>query len=143
MNEMITNLYLLWGAVQDIRKRKISNKYLMIGGIGGVGFRIIGLKNNLHIIEDWLFAIVPGILFLFLAKKTREKLGVGDGLVLLVLGSFMTFFEICKLIRNAMILLLLFAVILLCSRKFSKDYQIPFLPFLWLSHLLLWSLKYV
>lgn len=143
MNEILANLYLLWGAIQDIRKRKISNIYLWTGGIVGGVFRIIEFSHDLQAIGEWTLAVVPGLLLLLLSKITKEKIGSGDGLVLLVLSNIMTFFEICMLLQIAMILLLIFALVLWSSRKFSKDYPIPFLSFLWLSHLLLWRFGYV
>lgn len=143
MNIMLTNLYLLWGSIQDIKKRKISNVYLWTGGIVGFVFRIIDYNHNLQAIIDWILTVVPGLLILLLSKKSKEKIGVGDGLVLLVLGNIMTFVEICILLQIAMCLLFIVALILWSSRKFPKDYPIPFLPFLWLSHLLLWRLGYV
>lgn len=143
MNVILINLYLFWGSIQDIKKRKISNVYLWIGGIGGFAFKIIGFNYGLQEIGDWILTAVPGLLVLFLGKKTKEKIGLGDGLVLLVLANIMTFIEICILLQIAIFLLLIFALVLLSSRKFSKDYPIPFLPFLWLSHLLLWRIGYV
>ena len=143
MNVILTNLYLFWGSIQDIKKRKISNVYLWTGGIGGLAFRLIGYNYNSQAIMDWILTIVPGLLILLLSKKSKEKIGVGDGLVLLVLGNIMTFVEVCILLQIAIFLLFIFALILWSSRKFSKDYPIPLLPFLWLSHLLLWRLGYV
>lgn len=143
MNVILINLYLLWGSIQDVKKRKISNVYLWTGGIGGIAFKIISSNYDLQIIGDWMLTVAPGVLVVFLAKKTKEKIGLGDGLVLLVLGNVMTFFEICILLQIAIFLLLIFALVLWSSRKFSKDYPIPFLPFLWISHLLLWRLGYV
>ena len=143
MNVMLINLYLLWGSIQDIKKRKISNIYLWAGGIYGFSLRIIGAWNDLQAIGDWLLAAVPGALLLLVAVITKEKIGTGDGLVLLILGEFITFFELCMLLQITVILLLVFALILLGSRKYSKNYPIPFLPFLWISHLLLWGMGYV
>lgn len=143
MDIIIVNLYLLLGTVQDIQKRKISNCYLWIGGIIGFVFRIINLKEESYSFSEWLLALIPGVILLLLAKVTGEKIGFGDGWVVIILGNFMTILEISMLLQSAVILVAIFALIFLLGRKISKEYSIPFLPFLWSAHFLLWRFGYV
>ena len=96
MDIIIVNLYLLLGTVQDIQKRKISNCYLWIGGIIGFVFRIINLKEESYSFSEWLLALIPGVILLLLAKVTGEKIGFGDGWVVIILGNFMTILEISR-----------------------------------------------
>ena len=88
----------------------------------------------------WLIAFIPGVVVLALAKITKEKIGMGDGWVVIILGNFMTVFEICILLQIAIVLADIFSLILLCRKRVSVSYSIPFLPFLWMSHFLLWRL---
>ena len=139
---IIINMYLLWGAWQDARERKVNVVYLRIGEIGGICYRIITFYFKSNILEDWMYAMLPGIFFLITAKLTKEKLGLGDAIVLLILGNVLHFHEIRFLLLTAMMLTILFSVLLLIGRKADGKYEIPFLPFLWMSHTLMWGLYY-
>lgn len=140
MSVIIVNLYLLLGTVQDIKNKKISNYYLWIGGIIGLFFNIIECWEEVSKVAEWLIAFIPGVVVLVLAKITKEKIGTGDGWVVIILGNFLTAFEISILLQVAIILAAVFSLILLCGKRVSVSYSIPFLPFLWLSHFLLWRL---
>lgn len=140
MSVIIVNLYLLLGTVQDIKNKKISNYYLWIGGIIGLFFNIIECWEEVSKVAEWLIAFIPGVVVLVLAKITKEKIGMGDGWVVIILGNFLTAFEISILLQVAIILAAVFSLILLCGKRVSVSYSIPFLPFLWLSHFLLWRL---
>lgn len=142
MSSIIVNGYLIWGAWQDLRERKISNKYLWTGGIIGFIFKGISLAAGVASVQDWLLALIPGTMILILAKVTGEKIGSGDGWVLMILGSFITGSEVWKILQAATVFVMLCSVVLLCSRRVSKEYQIPFLPFLWIAHTFLWGLGY-
>ena len=140
MRVIIVNLYLFLGTAQDIKNKKISSYYLWIGGIIGLFFSIIECWEEVDKVTEWLIAFIPGIVVLVLAKITKEKIGTGDGWVVIILGNFLTAFEISILLQIAIILAAVFSLILLCGKRVSVSYSIPFLPFLWLSHLLLWRL---
>lgn len=137
------NLYLYWGTLQDVKERKIQNLYLKIGGMLGIIFNLVNIVIGTFSLEKRMLALVPGILFLVFAKVTQEKMGLGDGIVLLVLGNFLNVDELWNILQGALILLMIFSILLLCAKKASKDCQIPFLPFLWLSQTILWGLGYV
>lgn len=140
---IFVNVYLFWGAWQDLRKKKISNKYLWTGEIVGLIVRGYGLATDSISIPEWGLALVPGVVFLFLSMATKEKIGYGDGLVLMILGNFFMVSEIWNILQTAIFLEMCFAIILLCSKRVSREYQIPFLPFLWVSYTFLWGMNYV
>lgn len=140
MSVIIVNLYLFLGTVQDIKNKKISNYYLWIGGIIGFIFSIIDGWEKTGKVWEWLIAFIPGVVVLTLAKITKEKIGMGDGWVVIILGNFMTVFEISIFLQIAIVLAAIFSFILLCVKRASVSCSIPFLPFLWLSHFLLWGL---
>ena len=140
MSVIIVNLYLLLGTVQYIKNKKISNYYLWIVGIIGLFFNIIECWEEVSKVAEWLIAFIPGVVVLVLAKITKEKIGMGDGWVVIILGNFLTAFEISILLQVAIILAAVFSLILLCGKRVSVSYSIPFLPFLWMSHFLLWRL---
>ena len=143
MISVVVIIYLFWGTWQDLRRKKIENKYLWVGGILGMIFRLVGLAAGMVTIREWCFALTPGLLLLIFAKITNEKIGYGDGLVFLILGDFFLFSEVWMILQIAIFLVMIFSLILLCSRRVSREYRIPFLPFLWIAHILLWRFRYV
>jgi len=140
---LIINIFLLWGTCQDLKNKKIKNTYLITGGISGIIFNIAKIGKGNYFLGQWLMALLPGLIFLFFAKMTREKIGLGDGMILLILGNFYDISEICIILQAALLFLMIVSTGLLCSKKVPVDYHIPFLPFLWIAHTLLWGLGYV
>ena len=141
--KIIVNTYLLWGMWQDIKERQIGNLYLIVGAVGGLIICLLKIWIAGFIFEEWVAALIPGVFLLISAKVWKEKIGLGDGLLLLVLGNFFRIGELWLILQVAAVLLIIFSILLLSSKKASKDCQIPFLPFLWIAHTLLWGLHYV
>lgn len=143
MKELIINIYLFWGMKQDIKERKISNIYLIVGTITGLLFCGLDILTGNFYFEKKSLAWVPGVIFIVTAKIWKEKIGIGDGLILLILGIFVDFQKLCLILYMAFVLLIIVSLLLLGRGKITKNYQIPFLPFLWLAYTLLWGLSYV
>ena len=87
-------------------------------------------------------SFLPGLIFLFVAKISREKIGVGDGWLFLIVASWLGSKETWALWQMSLILSSIFSLVMLITKKYSSSYCIAFIPFVWLSHLLLWSLYY-
>ena len=132
----LMNLYLLWGTIQDLKEKKISLVYLKIGLAIGILFlleKIIGQK--LAVVEVFL-SFVPGIIFLLLGKMSKEKIGFGDGWLFLIIACWMETKEIWILWQVSLSLCSIFSIVMLMAKKFNTKYCIPFIPFVWLAHLL-------
>ncbi|MBR5596578.1 MAG: hypothetical protein IKW30_04130 [Lachnospiraceae bacterium] len=143
MKNIIINIFLLWGMIQDIKTYKINSYYLRIGGIIAFVIFCLSIWRNNFIGKQWLISLLPGLIFLVIAKITKEKIGYGDGYVLLILGSCFLNIKIWKLLEVSILLITSFTIIMLAFKKITTKDKIPFLPFLWLSHLLLWGMEYV
>lgn len=137
---MIVNIYLLLGALQDTRERRIKNSYLKIGEVGSMIHRGVHLILGISSLSEWVYGLIPGLLLIIIAKLTEEKIGYGDGILLLILGNFMYFTEVWKLLQTAFLFVMIFSILLVISKKGDRKCEIPFLPFLWMSHTLLWGL---
>lgn len=140
---MVMCLYLLWGAWQDFQKRRISNHYLLVGGSLGIILRMIDIVWNNCSWQGWIWALLPGVLLLIFAKITKEKIGMGDGWVILILGNYLSLEEIWYVLQMALMVVLAVFVIKLCRKKIDKEYEMPFLPFLWIVYTFLWGIGYV
>lgn len=138
----LTAIYLLWGTLQDVRTRTVSVLYLWIGTVLGFASVFFHSKENSLTIADLIFSLVPGMIFLLLGRSTREQVGYGDGWMLLILGMCLGS-RIWRLWQLALILSAVFTVGMILLKKLQRTSRIPFLPFLWISHLLLWGMDYV
>lgn len=141
--KMIVSVYLLWGAWQDVRSRKIKNNYLWLGGCIGIMYRIINITLKQAVWEKWLWALIPGVVLLVIAKITKERIGLGDGWLVLVLGNFLSIGEICCVLQLALFLVFVFSIFLLWIKKISRKFEMPFLPFLCAAYIVLWGFDYV
>lgn len=137
------NFYLYWGVLQDLKERKIQDIYLKTGIFCGMVFNIERIFTGTFSLKERVLALLPGILFWILSKVTKESVGIGDGMLLFVLGNFMDIGIILNVLQGAFILLIIFALVLLGSKKAFKSCQIPFLPFLWMSQTILWGIGHV
>ena len=136
------NLYLLWGAIQDLKEKKISRFYLNVGVILGILFFIGEIRQrNLEIVEV-LLSFLPGIIFLLIAKISKEKIGYGDGWLFLIIACWMEARETWILWQLSLFISSVFSFILIIIKKCNVKSSIAFIPFIWLGHLVLCSMIY-
>ena len=133
--EWAANIIMLaFCSVQDIRENEISLWKLQI-----YGFLILGIflsrffiqKNSLFsLLEKGIFGLIPGLLFLFLAKASKEAVGYGDGIILLFIGISIGFWQCLGVLFTALLGIFLAAAMILILAGRKKNVRIPFLPFL-------------
>lgn len=143
MKHFIIDLYLLLGAYEDRKTKKIKLWYLWLGGIGGVFCRIREFFMGNILLQEWILCLLPGIFFLIFAKKDSEKIGDGDGWLLIVLGNCFSGKQLLCLFYLSVLLSAVYSFLLLLMKRADRKTQIPYLPFLWLSDIILWGLEYV
>lgn len=128
---MLQNIVLLvilgMFAYQDYRKRKVSLFFLLASAICGIMFE---LCLRLHTIGDVVSGMGIGAALLIVAVISRERVGIGDGLIMVVTGMFLGFAGNLKLFLTSLLLIGTAALILLILKRKEKNDQIPFGPFL-------------
>ncbi len=143
MKNLLVSIYLLWGMIQDLKEKKISLVYIKIGAGLGVLFLLWEMGSQKVKIADILFSFLPGVLFLIISKITKEKIGAGDGLLFLVLGCCLGSKVTWTLWQLALLLSSVFSFVMLIMKKYRAESQVAFVPFVWIAHIFLWSMKYV
>ena len=112
--EILLFIFLGICAVYDGVEREIPLVVVWLGIITAIVLHIQGLGGN----GTWQAAalsVIPGAVFWILSFITGEKVGYGDGWLRIMIG----------LISSSFVVLIMFA-----ARKTSRDYQLPFAPFL-------------
>ncbi len=136
MEHCIVVAFLGLNAISDIWRREICLFSIGIFMIAGIVYQGLIMQN----IPAFFLGLLPGAALLLLSKVTREALGMGDGLLMLVLGSFLGLGEALDVLLLALFFAALWAGILLFVRKKHKDYEFPFVPFLLAGYLGRWIL---
>lgn len=130
--EILLFVFLGICAVYDGIQREIPLVVVWLGMIVAIVLHIQGLGGN----QTWLAAAlsaVPGAMFWILSCITGEKVGYGDGWVLIMIGLFLGLWKCFLILMIGLILSSLMFLILLAVRRVSRNYQIPFVPFMLLG----------
>lgn len=130
--EIFLFFFLAVCAVFDGLKKQIPLAVVWLGMLTAICLRVGGVMGEASLFSVAL-SLVPGAAFFLLGFVTREKVGYGDGWVLLMIGLFLDF-PCCLLILLAGLLIeSVAALVLLVFRKIQRDKEIPFCPFLLLG----------
>lgn len=116
-------------AVCDGMNREIPLVAVWLGMIAAIVLHIQGLAGD----RSWTalaLSVLPGVMFWMLSFVTGEKVGYGDGWMLVMIGLFTGLWKCFLILLVGLVSESLLVLILLAVRKISKDRQIPFAPFL-------------
>lgn len=138
MENIILNLYLVVGAIKDIKEKRVSFSYLYIGIMISIGFIILQYQQKELRWYHTIFSCLPGLFFLLYGKCTGGKIGYGDGLVLIMMGICHSYQRTWFIWCLAIVFMTLFSGFLFCIKRVSRNTKIPFLPFLWMADFILW-----
>lgn len=122
------------GAWQDWTKKRVSAYLLVCSGLEGL--LCYGCFRQMTA-ADMLLGAAIGAAALLLGFVTREKIGYGDGAMILVCGIFLGFAANLELLCIALFLVELAALFLIVVKRKGRRYQIPFIPFLLVGYLFL------
>ena len=105
-------------SVEDIRKKGIKRLWLIGLGIVGLIFTIADAEV---LCVSFLLRFVPGVVFVLLAWATREQIGMGDALLILVMGWYLNAIELVDACLLAFFIAGLVALVLLVVIKNPKN----------------------
>lgn len=124
---------LLFGSIYDAKSFCLP-LWLVILGLGG---SLAGLWYGWACGDgsrwELLLGLVPGGLSILLAFLTREQIGYGDGLMLLMLGGCIGGQATLGTWAGGLVLSFVVSVVLLTTRKAGRSTRIPFVPCLFLG----------
>ena len=114
-------------SVEDVRKRKIPLVILTVGGCMAFLYQLMWGTEDI-----WEIAAGVGIgaCFLMVGWLTGEKIGYGDGIVIMVLGIYLGIWKLLEMLAGAFFLLAVAGMICLAGKRFSRKQTLPFCPFL-------------
>ncbi len=124
-------LFLIMGvcAVIDGLKREIPIVIVWIGIIVAVILRLCGTIGDGSAVMAAL-SVIPGVMLWMISFVTREKVGYGDGWMLIMIGLFAGMWRCFLILLIGLISESLIVLVLLAVQRISHDRKIPFAPFL-------------
>jgi leader peptidase (prepilin peptidase)/N-methyltransferase len=130
--EWIMLLLLAGFAAYDLKTKTVPLAAVAAFAVGTLVYRICTGTG----MAELAAGLVPGAVVLLLAFATRESIGIGDGLVLCVLGMFCGWRQCLAMFGMALVLSSVLAMVLLACRKVGRKTELPFLPSLFGGYLL-------
>lgn len=120
-------VYLMILTIMDMKWKKLHFLFLLSGGcISGAGY-FLGRE-----IPFLLLAAggAVGILFLLISRMTGESLGYGDSILILIMGTFIGFWNLLYLLMTAFFAAAFFSIVMMIRNRFNRKSSFPFVPFL-------------
>jgi len=126
---LIAGVILAILAVIDYKKKKIPVWPVLLMGGGLLFIRILTGGEA----DGIICSLLPGILFLIIAFATKEKIGAGDGIVLLCLGMGYDLEILLVILGVSFTAAAVVSAGLLFLKRANRKTELPFLPFLFLG----------
>lgn len=121
-------------SITDLIKRQIYLKVIIL--FFAMGVVMFFINGDLSVVEE-LGGVFLGIILLFLARISSERIGYGDGLMIAVSGAYTGLFMNIRLLMWALFLSAAVSAILLIIKKADRHTQLPFAPFVLVSYALM------
>lgn len=120
-------LFLIFFSYEDIRYRRISKAGILLFFAGGAGF---AAAVPAAVILEHVFGIMIGILFIVISYASRGQIGMGDGIVIGILGLLLGWKQTLAITFAALILCFCITGLLLLARRITRSCKMPFIPYL-------------
>ena len=131
MREFCVLVFLGLNSWMDIKKREIS--LVLAAMLAAAGMIWTVYRGTVSI--ERLLPIMTGVSFLGISVITGGSMGMGDGWILLALGTVLMPEEFFSMLFAAMLISAAWAGILLWLFRKKGKKEIPFVPFLMLGYL--------
>lgn len=127
-------LFLVFNSWKDIRKKEISLLTVAV-------FAIVGIAVNLYrgtFGGSNLAAVGIGAGMILFSLISRGEIGMGDGLLLMALGTVLSVKELLEMLGIGLFCCCIWGILLLfwskTGKKVGRKTEIPFVPFLLLGY---------
>lgn len=137
--QSILLIYLGMASRADLKEKTVSVMGAVCGMLVGLILQWI-YEASISGAGTAVIGMTPGLFLLAVAWITKEKVGYGDGLVMMVCGAFLGLFGAVSCLMTALFLSALVALYLLIIKKCGRKKELPFVPFIQWGYLLwLWA----
>lgn len=117
--------------VFDIKRKKIPVYMLIILAAAGI---ISNFTVGEFDIEKRIIALLPGMILLIVSMITKQQIGYGDGMIILIMGLYIDIDDILSIVLSSFLLSSIAAIILMTVFKKKKNFEMAFSPFLLIGY---------
>lgn len=114
-------------SICDIRSKKLPIYVFVVAGIAGI---ILAIINKDIFTVKFIINLLPGIAAMIICKITKEAIGYGDGLAILILGLFIPLSEMLSSFLIGISICGIVALVMVLFFHKKKNAEIAFIPFL-------------
>ncbi len=117
--------------VFDIKRKKIPVYMLIVLAAAGI---ISNFTVGEFDIEKRIIAMLPGMILLIVSMITKQQIGYGDSLIILIMGLYIDIDDILSIVLSSFLLSSIAAIILMTVFKKKKNFEMAFSPFLLIGY---------
>ena len=117
--------------VFDIKRKKIPVYMLIILAAAGI---ISNFTVGEFDIEKRIIAMLPGMILLIVSMITKQQIGYGNGMIILIMGLYIDIDDILSIVLSSFLLSSIAAIILMTVFKKKKNFEMAFSPFLLIGY---------
>lgn len=133
-------VFLIPCTITDLKSKTIPIWWTVVFGISAMIYQIFWKKQKLEAI---LFSMIIGVTLLVAAKISNQRIGYGDGIIFLILGLWIGFWDGISLLFFSLILSSIISVYFIIVRRKGRDYRIPFIPFVTAAYIILEGARFL
>ena len=131
MEKICIIIFLVLNSWTDIRKKEIS----LVSVVVCMGYGIAAAVFRGELSLEYFASAAPGCLLIALSFLSAGAVGMGDGLILLSLGTLLSWEKVLAVLLAGSLCSSVYGAILLLFRRDMKKQQIPFVPFLFAGYI--------
>lgn len=132
IRECVLLAFLGLNTISDIRTKKVLIWSAWVFGVFGL---LYGLLTKELVSPQVITALLPGSICLIISKVTKESMGYGDGIIILVMGVYISTQKLIGSLVLALIFAALWSILLLVLFRKKKQDEFPFVPFVLLGYI--------
>ncbi len=126
--------------LMDLKTNKLPLFYMLLCGAVAL---LLNLLCGLEGLMSMAVGGVIGLVFLLIARLTKETVGYGDGVLILIIGLWCGGADTLGILLMALILAGLVGGIIVLVKKKGRSFRIAFSPYLALSSLILSGIRLI
>ncbi len=118
----------------DLKDRRVKVSEILIFGAIGIIINIVYRPNDLLSI---LGGVMIGVLLYLFSIISKERIGKGDALLIMVTGLYLGFKDTLLLLWLSMVLAAIVGTIYVRKHHVKMDVELPFVPFLLIGYVVM------
>ena len=145
LNQVVLITGLAIESIYDIRFKRIPLWIFFamagLGSITGIIFWIVNSTDIKSAVISRAIAVVVGLILIFISRLSNEAIGYGDSLTLTIIGLFMGIEILLQVLLTSISIAGAVGLVFLLFFRKSRKYQLSFVPFIFVSYVILRFLK--